>query len=253
MPPSLRKRSAVISLFGLWAICSVSFASEVLIATATNFTIATERLKEAYEASTRHRIHIISGSTGKLYAQILRGAPFEILLAADQQRPELLEQDGQAVAGSRFTYAIGGLALWMASGGTTGDQSGMQVLRQARRIAIANPDLAPYGAAAWQAMGRAGLQDELRDRIVMGENVAQAYAMVATGNADMGLVAMSMMRPDSGSRWLLPASLHEPINQDAVLLVRGEGNPAALGFLSYLRSAEARQLIEGMGFRTPTP
>jgi molybdate transport system substrate-binding protein len=253
MPHSVCNRSAVISFIGLWTICSASLASEVLIATATNFTIATERLKEAYEASTNHRIHIISGSTGKLYAQITRGAPFDILLAADQRRPELLERDGQAVAGSRFTYAIGGLALWMATGETFGDQDGMQVLRHARRIAIANPDLAPYGAAAWQAMGRAGLQDELRDRIVMGENVGQAYAMVASGNADMGLVATSMMPPDSGSRWLLPDSLHDPIRQDAVLLARAEENPAALGFLRYLRSAEARELIELMGFRAPPP
>lgn len=242
-----------MSLYGLWMICSVSFASEVLVATATNFTIATERLVEAFEASTNHRIHIISGSTGKLYAQIVRGAPFDVLLAADQQRPTLLEQNSQAVAGSRFTYAIGGLALWLAPGESFHDQGGMQALRHARRIAIANPDLAPYGAAAWQALDRAGLQEELRDRIVMGENVAQAYAMVATGNADMGLVATSLMQPDSGSRWLLPASLHEPIRQDAVLLVHGERNPAALAFLGYLKSADARQLIESMGFRTPTP
>jgi len=247
-----QQRLSAVPLFLLLMIPPSSIAAQALVATATNFTNAAEYLSAAFEASSEHRILITSGSTGKLYAQIMRGAPFDILLAADQRRPELLEQGGGAIAGSRFTYAIGRLVLWAPRAGTVGEERGMGALREARRLAMANPDLAPYGAAAMEALIRAGLEEVLRARIVMGENVAQAYAMVASGNADMGLVALSLIknRVNSDNWWLLSPTLYDPIRQDAVLLTHGEINPAALAFLDYLKTAEARALIERLGFST---
>jgi len=226
-------------------------AGEVaLVAVAANFAEVMERLEADFEAESPHAITITTGSTGQLYAQIANGAPFDALLAADQARPERLEAEGLAVRGSRFTYARGQLVLWSADPGRIGD-AGPAVLRRGdfRRLAMANPELAPYGLAARQALD--GLA-ALRGKIVFGENVGQTHAMVATGNAELGFVARSYVdsprNPAPGSRWTVPETLHEPIRQDAVLLLRGEDNSAARDLLAYLRRPAVRQVIAEHGY-----
>jgi molybdate transport system substrate-binding protein len=228
-------------------------ADEALVAVAANFSEVVERLAANFESASGHSLTVTTGSTGKLYAQIRNGAPFDVLLAADQRRPELLEKEGRAVAGSRFTYAVGRLTLWSPDPErVTAD--GAETLRSGafRKLAIANPDLAPYGAAARETLTALGLLDTLGDRVVMGENIGQAHALVATGNAELGFVALSfVLSPRNrtpGSRWDVPQDLHAPIRQDAVLLIRAADNPAARAFLDYLKSAEARAVIESFGY-----
>jgi molybdate transport system substrate-binding protein len=228
-------------------------AEHALVAVATNFAEAMGHLESGFEAQTGFDIAVVTGSTGKLYAQIINGAPFDAFLAADRERPRLLDENGAAVAGTRFTYAIGRLALWSPDPGRiVGD--GAAVLREGdfRRLAMANPVLAPYGLAARETLEALGLRSQLEDRIVLGENIGQAHAMVATGNAELGFVALSYVlspRNDTpGSRWDVPQSLYSPIRQDAVLLRRGAGNLAATAFIEWLRGAGPRDVIERFGY-----
>jgi molybdate transport system substrate-binding protein len=229
------------------------FAEEALVAVATNFKEVAEHLAADFEQSGTHELRITSGSTGKLYAQVRNGAPYDALLAADQERPRLLEGTGHAVAGTRFVYATGRLALWSpAVGGVATD--GRLSLEQGRfdHLAMANPDLAPYGLAAKETLLSLGLWDTLRDKIVMGENIGQAYMLVSTKNAILGFVALSqVLSPRNrqvGSRWDVPASLYSPIRQEAVLLVHGAGNAAAMEFLEYIQGEAARSTIESFGY-----
>jgi molybdate transport system substrate-binding protein len=228
---------------------------EAVIAVAANFSEVVERLAADFERQSAHRLTLVAGSTGKLYAQIANGAPFDVFLAADQERPERLEKEGLAVAGSRFTYATGRLTLWSREPGRVGDD-GAATLRQGefRRLAIANPALAPYGAAAKQALENLGLWERFADRIVMGETIGQAHALVASGNAELGFVALSaVLSPRHGApggRWDVPAGLYAPILQEAVLLARAAGNPAARGFLGFLRSEQAEAVIQSYGYGT---
>ncbi|MEQ8483900.1 MAG: molybdate ABC transporter substrate-binding protein [Pseudomonadales bacterium] len=254
-------RKTLIGWLGLawWAMSAAAVAAEqALIAVAANFAEVVERLEGDFERETGHRIDMTVGSTGKLYAQIRSGAPFDVLLAADQARPERLEADGDAVRGSRFTYASGRLVLWSADPDRIGPD-GAATLRagQFRRLAIANPDLAPYGLAAVQTLEALGLRASLADRMVMGESIGQAHAMVATGNAELGLVALAQVasprQAAPGSRWDVPAALHQPIRQDAVLLSRAEDNSAARDFMAYLRRDDVRQIIAGFGYEVDTP
>jgi len=229
------------------------FAAEALVAVAANFAEVMERLEADFERDSGHVLTVAVGSTGKLYAQITHGAPFDVLLAADQKRPQLLEGEGAAVAGSRFTYAVGRLTLWSPDEGRVA-ADGETTLRAGdfRSLALANPDLAPYGAAARQALERLGLWETLKPKAVMGQNIGQAHALVASGNADLGFVALSYVlspRNDHpGSRWDVPAALYTPIRQDAALLSRAADNPAAREFLAFLRSDAARTLIETYGY-----
>ena len=228
-------------------------AEHALAAVAANFSEAAERLADDFGRAAGRRVTLASGSTGKLYAQIRNGAPFDVFLAADRLRPELLERDGQAEPGSRITYAVGRLTLWSADPNLI-DADGSKTLRGARfrRLAAANPELAPYGAAARQTLRALGLHDALRSRIVTGENIGQTHALVATGNAELGFVALAyVLSPRNrlrGSRWDVPQRLHDPIRQDAVLLRRGRNNAAARAFLAYLRTAEARAIIQSFGY-----
>lgn len=226
-------------------------AAEALVAVAANFAGPAEALEAAFEASGPHRATITTGSTGKLYAQISNGAPFDVLLAADQVRPERLEAEGDAVAGTRFTFAIGRLSLWSADPDRIA--GGLDALRAGDfdHLAIANPDLAPYGLAARQALQYFGLWDTLKPKIVMGQNVGQTFSLVATGNAALGLIATPLCRSVSaGSRWDVPEQAHDPIRQDAVLLARGADNPAARAFLAFLRSDAAKLIISRFGYAT---
>ena len=228
-------------------------AERALAAVAANFSEAAERLAADFGRATGHEITLAAGSTGKLYAQIRNGAPFDVFLAADRLRPELLERGGLAEPGSRATYAVGRLTLWSPNPNGVG-ADGRKTLREAkfRRLAMANPDLAPYGAAARRTLLALGLHGALRGRIVMGENVGQTHALAATGNADLGFVALSYVLSArnrlGGSRWDVPQRLHDPIRQDAVLLRRGRGNAAARAFLGYLGTAGAREIIESFGY-----
>lgn len=244
-----------LAAWGLVALLGAGAArgETALIAVAANFAEVMERIEADFEAQSPHRLRVSIGSTGKLYAQIVQGAPFDALLAADRVHPERLESDGLAVEGTRFTYATGRLVLWSADPARI-PEDGAALLRAGdfRRLAMANPELAPYGRAARQALAALGVLEALEERIVLGENVGQAHALVASGNAELGFVALSYV--DSarnrvgGSRWLVPDSLYEPIHQDAVLLTRGEDNSAARDLLAYLRRPEVRALIERFGY-----
>ena len=244
-------RCAAIGWLFTFAALEVS-ADEALIAVATNFAEALAEVERDFEGAGRHRLRVAVGSTGKLYAQILHGAPFDILLAADQERPILLERAGLAVPGSRRTYAVGRLTLWSADPERIhGDVPTMLAAGSFRRLAMANPALAPYGAAAREVLQGFGLYATLREKIVTAENIGQTYAMVATGNAEIGFVAASASRAtDEGSRWDVPADLHAPIRQDAVLLARAANNVAAREFLDFLHGDRARAIISGFGYGT---
>ncbi len=238
----------------LLALCAASLPARadepVLVAVATNFTGAMAVIEPAFEAAHPCDLRITAGSTGKLYAQIRNGAPFAVFLAADRARPERLLAEGVAVAGSGFTYAIGALSLWSPDADLL-QAGGPEVLRAAQfdHLALANPDLAPYGAAAAEALQRLGLYHALIDRMVMGQNVGQTFALVATGNAELGFVAQSLIVDQPGSRWDVPADLHAPLRQDAVLLQAGAGNVCARDFVDYLKSDAARDLIAPLGYR----
>lgn len=223
-------------------------ADEALVAVAANFARTTEALAEAYEAESGHTITISSGSTGQLYARIVQGAPYDAFLSADAERPAMLVESGQAVAGSRFTYAVGRLALWSVDPDRIGPEGAAALSGGFRFLAIANPRTAPYGAAAVEVLETLGLTETVADRLVTGTDVGAAYAFIASGNAELGFIALSQLPDGQGSAWIVPEELHAPLAQDAVLLTRGADNPAALGFLAFLRSEEARAVIEAAGY-----
>jgi molybdate transport system substrate-binding protein len=231
---------------------AAAHAGTVRVAVAANMAAPMQRIAAAFETDTGHKAVLAFGSTGRFHAQIANGAPFDVLLAADDETPARLENEGRAVPGTRFTYAIGRLVLWSAAPGTVDAQG--EVLRQGRftRLAIADPRLSPYGAAAMQALGRLGLAGTLQARLVQGESIAQAHQFTATGNAQLGFVALSQVMQDgraaNGSAWLVPATLHEPIRQDAVVLARAAGNDAARALVAYLRGEKARAVLRGYGY-----
>lgn len=229
-------------------------AAEVTVAVASNFAGAMTELAAAFERATGHRVVVALGSTGRFNTQVRNGAPFDVLLAADEATPAALERDGYAVAGTRFTYALGRLVLWSRDPGRVDNQGA--VLRQPQgdsRLAIADPRLAPYGVAALQVLDALGVREAWSPRLVQGENIAQAWKFVASGNVTLGLVARSQVesggRPAAvGSGWLVPASLHAPIRQDAVLLARGRESAAALALVGFLRGPEAGRIIAAHGY-----
>ncbi len=230
-------------------------ADEVRVAVAANFTAPMQKIAEAFARDTGHRAVLAFGATGKFYAQINNGAPFDVLLAADEQTPQRLEDEGQGVTGSRFTYAVGSLVLWSAREGYVDAQGRVLADGDFRHLALANPKTAPYGAAALQTLEKLGLRERLQPRFVQGENIAQTHQFVASGNAELGFIALSQVIEDGriarGSAWRMPADQHQPIRQDALLLQRGEHNPAARALLDYLRSASAVALIRAYGYEVP--
>jgi molybdate transport system substrate-binding protein len=238
----------------LLGICSVSWlgtasADEIRIAVATNFSSTMADLVTRFEASSDHTVLVSTGSTGNQYAQIKNGAPFAAFFAADARRPELLEEEGVAIPGSRFTYAVGRIALWSPRADYVDAEGRVLETGRFRHLAIANPELAPYGAAARAVLQRRGLWDALEGRLVQGQDIGQAYSFVFSGNAELGFVAYSQLRRPGqlieGSYWLVPETLHQPIEQQAVLL---EDLPAARAFLEFVKSAEARAIIRVYGY-----
>jgi len=227
-------------------------AGEVQVAVAANFAATMQKIAADFEQDSGHKAQLAFGSTGKFYAQIKNGAPFEILIAADDETPAKMEQEGIAVAGSRYTYAIGQLALWSAKPGYVDDRG--EVLKKGNfaHLALANPKLAPYGAAAVETLTALQLIDAVRPKFVQAENIAQAYQFVASGNAELGFIALSQVVADGriakGSAWIVPSGLHRPIRQDAVLLVRAKDNPAAAALMTYLRGDKAKAVIKSSGY-----
>jgi molybdate transport system substrate-binding protein len=231
-----------------------AIAGEAHVAVAANFAASAKRLAEEFASGTGHKLTLSSGSTGKFYAQIKSGAPFDVLLSADAETPRRLEAEKLAVAGSRFTYALGRLVLWSPRKGFVDSEGTILHTAGFGRLAIANPRLAPYGAAAQQTMEKLGLWHALQGRIVQGENIAQTYQFVWSGNAELGFIAYSQLRErgeTSGSYWLVPERLHAPLHQDAVLLVRGAKNTAARAFLEFLGDVPARESIRAHGYELP--
>lgn len=226
-------------------------AAETSIAVAANFTGATRDLVTLFEKRTGHSVKVSFGSTGKLYAQIEHGAPFEVFFAADSLRPQKAEKQGFAEVGSRFTYAMGKLALWSPSSDAFSDAEAYLKAAKFKRAAIANPKTAPYGLAAQQVMEHIGVWKQLQPKLVRGDSIAQTFQFTATANAEVGFVALSQVtawKGDKGSMWTIPQSYYAPIEQQAVLLKKGADNEAARAFLDFLKSDEARAVITGYGY-----
>ncbi len=227
-------------------------ADEVAVAVASNFAGAAADLAARFEAATGHQVALSPGSTGRHSSQIAAGARFAVFLAADAARPARLEAEGRAVAGSRFTYAVGQLVLWSPDAALVDTAGAVLAGRAFAHLAIANPDLAPYGQAAREALTALGRWDALQPRIVRGENIGQAFQFVVAGAAELGFVALAQVRSPAGDRggslWMVPADLYAPIVQQAVLL---RDEPAARAFLAYLQGDEARAVIAAWGYGTP--
>ena len=248
------KRWATGSAFAFIILApSLVFAGEVTVAVASNFLNPFKQLVPVFQKQSGHTVRTVSGSTGKLYAQILHGAPFEVFLAADSERPRLLEKNGQAVAETRFTYAQGKIILWSADPRRI-PADGKSILhrRNFKHLALANPKTAPYGKAAYTTLKRLNLWESLSPAIVQGENIGQTFQFVATGNAEIGFVALSQIRDPrlkiQGSRWFVPEHLYDAIDQDAVLLTRGQSQPAAKALLQFLKSDKTRKMIQSYGY-----
>lgn len=232
----------------------ISHADVVAVAVAANFSTTLAALAPGFTAATGHTLRLSAGSSGKLASQIMAGAPFDVLLAADAETPQKLINSGHAVAGSTITYATGELVLWSAQPGLVDAQGAVLASGRFNKLAIANPKLAPYGQAALQVLQAKGLDKALAPQLVMGDSIAQAYQFVATGNAELGFVALSQVlqpgRPSAGSHWRIPANLYGTIRQDAVLLNKPAAQQAAAAaLLAYLQTAAAKALITQHGYR----
>jgi molybdate transport system substrate-binding protein len=252
----IRRASCLLLLWSLCGFPEAVTAGTVRVAVASNFVPTLADLAPEFETLSGHRLSPSAASTGKHYAQILAGAPFDVLLAADAERPRRLVGAGRALSGTRFAYALGRLALWRPAGVSGDDwkQTLLDYLERPdnRRLAMANPRLAPYGAAARQALLDAGFWNSLSDRLVLGENVAQVYLFIDSGNAELGFVAASQLlsrqASGTGSYALLPSESHPPIEQQAVQL---RELAEAEEFLAFLRSETAREIIARHGYGLP--
>lgn len=243
-------------LFVLTVTCSLSsLADEVQVAIASNFTAPMQQIAAQFEKDTGHKVVLSFGATGKFYAQIVNGAPFEVFIAADDETPARLEKETQGITGSRFTYAIGKLALWSTSNDTVDARGEVLKTGKFKHLAIANPKTAPYGTAAIETLNKLGLLPTVQSRFVQGENIAQTHQFVNTGNAELGFVALSQIFKEgqiiSGSAWIIPDKLYEPIRQDALLLAKGKDKPAAIALLAYLKGDKAKVIIKRFGYDLP--
>jgi molybdate transport system substrate-binding protein len=243
-----------LALLGLFVASTTAQAAEVSVAVAANFTAPMLKIATEFEKETGHKVVPSYGATGKFYAQIKNGAPFEVFLAADDETPTKLIKENAAVAGSQFSYAIGKLVLWSAKPSFV-DGAG-EVLKSGGfdHLAIANPKLAPYGSAAVEVMNALGVNDALQAKIVTGESIAQTYQFISSGNAQLGFVALSQVLKDGkieGSSWVIPAKLYAPIRQDAVVLEKGKGKPAVEALIKYLKTDRAKAVITSFGYELP--
>ena len=244
-------RLALTSLFTLITFNS-AWADDVQVAVAANFTAPIQAIAKDFEKDTGHKLVAAFGATGQFYAQIKNGAPFEVFLAADDRTPAKLESEGATVKGSRFTYAVGTLALWSAKPGYVDSKGEVLKKNEFQHLSIANPKAAPYGLAATQVLDKLKLTEATKGKIVEGQNITQAFQFVSTGNAELGFVALSQIFQDgkvtSGSAWIVPSELHDPIRQDAVILEKGKDNPAAKALVEYLKGPKAAAVIKSYGY-----
>ncbi|VVM67407.1 molybdate ABC transporter substrate-binding protein [Pseudomonas fluorescens] len=244
--------TCLASLLAVFAVGAVQ-ADEVQVAVAANFTAPIQAIAADFEKDTGHKLVAAYGATGQFYTQIKNGAPFEVFLSADDTTPEKLEKEGDTVKGSRFTYAIGTLALWSAKEGYVDAKGEVLKKNEYQHLSIANPTAAPYGLAATQALEKLKLTEATKAKIVEGQNITQAYQFVSTGNAELGFVALSQIYKDgkvsSGSAWIVPADMHDPIKQDAVILNKGKDNAAAKALVEYLKGPKAAAVIKSYGYQ----
>ena len=242
----------LLALTAALAFTTLARADVVQVAVAANFTAPARALAEVFARTTGHEAKLSFGATGAFYTQIKNGAPFDVLLAADDERPARLEKEGDTVPGSRFTYATGQLVLWSAKPGLVDDEGAVLKHGQFGKIAIANPKNAPYGAAAVEAMEKLGLAATLQPKLVTGESIGQTFNFIATGNAELGFVALAQVleggKLKSGSMWVVPAQYHAPIIQDAVILNRAASNPAAKAWMELLKTPQSKELIRSYGY-----
>ncbi len=242
----------LLALTAALAFTTLARADVVQVAVAANFTAPARALAEVFARTTGHEARLSFGATGAFYTQIKNGAPFDVLLAADNERPARLEKEGDTVPGSRFTYATGQLVLGSAKPGFVDDQGAVLKGGHFGKIAIANPKNAPYGAAAVEAMEKLGLAATLQPKLVTGESIGQTYNFIATGNAELGFVALAQVleggKLKSGSMWVVPAQYHAPIIQDAVILNRAASNPAAKAWMELLKTPQSKELIRSYGY-----
>jgi molybdate transport system substrate-binding protein len=244
-------KNMVVGLAAL-AAATLARAEQVNVAVAANFTAPMNVIAAEFAKDTGHEARLAFGSSGKFYAQIRNGAPFQVFLSADDAKPARLEQEGMTVVGSRFTYAVGTLVLWSAKPGLVDDKA--EVLKHGayNKLAVASPKLAPYGAAAMEVLDGMGLKAAVEPKLVQGENIAQTYQFVLSGNAELGFIALSQVMKNgelsSGSAWVVPSNLHQPIRQDAVILSSGQGNAAASALMNYLQGDKAKAIIRSYGY-----
>lgn len=248
-------RFAPPCLAGLIAVFAIgtAHADEVQVAVAANFTAPIQAIAAEFEKDTGHKLITSFGATGQFYTQIKNGAPFEVFLAADDSTVQKLETEGDTVKGSRFTYATGTLALWSAKDDYVDAKGRVLSDNQYQHLSIANPKAAPYGLAATQVLAKLGLTDKVKAKLVEGQSISQAYQFVSTGNAQLGFVALSQIYKDGkvtgGSAWIVPADMHDPIKQDAVILNKGKDNPAARALVDYLKGPKAAAVIKSYGYQ----
>ena len=248
----MRLPAILLFLFLALLAPAAALAAEVKVAVAANFTEPAKEIAARFKARTGHDASLSFGSSGQFYAQIANGAPFGVFLSADRERPEKAEAEGLGVAGSRFTYALGRLVLYSKTPGLVDGRAAVLKSGKFDKIAIADPKTAPYGVAAVETMKTLGVYDTLTPKLVQGTSITQAYQFVDTGAAELGFVARSqVMAVKGGSRWTVPASLHTPIDQQAVLLKTAAGDPAAKAFMTFLKGPEARAIIRRYGYEVP--
>ena len=247
--PNARQALGWAAAMLVLAMGAPALAAEIQVAVAANFTEPSKEIAAAFEARTHDHVLLSFGASGQFYAQISHGAPFEVFLSADADRPAQAEKEGFAVPGSRFTYAVGKLVLFSKTPGLVDDRGEVLKSGKFEKLAIADPAVAPYGVAAVQTMTKLGLYDALKPKLVMGSSINQTYQFVQTGAAELGFIALSQVIAEAGgSRWPVPESDHAPIEQQAVLLKTGQDDAAAKAFLAFLKGPEARKVILKFGY-----
>lgn len=245
----IRSLRLALAAFLALALAPLARAAEVPVAVAANFTEPAKEIAAAFKTATGNEAVLSFGASGQFYTQITRGAPYQVFLSADVDRPLKAEQDGVGVPGTRFVYATGKLVLYSKTPGLVDERGAVLKSGRFQKIAIADPAAAPYGSAAVQTMQKLGVYGPLKARIVQGSSITQAYQFTETGAAEVGFVALSqVIGAPGGSRWTVPESLHKPIDQGAILLYAGDKNPAARAFLTFLRGPQAKAIILRYGY-----
>ncbi|MCM0043971.1 MAG: molybdate ABC transporter substrate-binding protein [Burkholderiaceae bacterium] len=243
----------LLALLASWLLSVAAQAAEVKVAVAANFALTMKDIAAEFEKDTGHKVSLTQGATGKFYAQITNGAPFEVLLSADDETPSKLVREGKAVSGTQFTYAVGRLVLWSPDASLVDQGGGVLKTDRFKFLSIANARVAPYGRAAVQTMQKLGVLTAIEPRVVQGESITQTHQFVSSGNAQLGFVALSQVwengRIKSGSAWIVPEDMHEQLKQDAVLLNPGKDSKAAVALVDYLKSDKARKIIDRYGYK----